>query len=108
MPLTFVNIEVSGASYLGDPLVQSRVVTQSGSYTGLWFKIVSGTWQGFSTQPSGKVSLKDFTALVPSPAANTVYRPTFGGELITYNGTANAVEIYYDFTESKFKCGRPN
>lgn len=103
---TYVNIEVSGTSYLGDPNVQSRVVAQTG-YTGFWFKIVSGTWKGFSTQPSGKVSLKDFTALVPSPQANTVYRPTFGGELITYDGTANPVNLYYDNSESKWKCGTP-
>jgi len=106
MPLTFTEIDVSGSSYLGDTAVQTKVVYQTG-YAGLYFKKVGGVWQAFTTQPSGKLSAKDFTPLVPSPDPNTVYNPTFGTATICYGETTDPVELYFDTTDSKFKCGRP-
>lgn len=101
---TFIQVEVSGTSYLGDPVVQNKVVKQTG-YTGLFFKKPTGTWAGYTTAPTGKQAEKNFTALVPSPVTGTTYQPTFGGELICYSGTANPVNLYFDITESKWKCG---
>ena len=106
MPLTFTEIDVSGSSYLGDSAVQTKVVYQTG-YTGLYFKKVNNVWQAFTVQPSGKLAAKDFTPLVPSPDPNTVYNPTFGATTICYGETTDPVELYFDTTDSKFKCGRP-
>lgn len=103
---TYAYIDVSGSSYLGDPNVQNKVVSQTG-YSGLWFKKVSGAWFGFSTQPQGTTATKNFAALVPNPLTGTTYVACFGEDAILYNGTNNPIELYYETTESKWKCGRP-
>lgn len=107
MPLTFTEVDVSGASYLGDSAVQNRVVYQTG-YTGLWLKKVSNVWVAYTAQPSGKLAAKDFVPLVDTPyPADTVYNPCMGTTPIQYSGTSDNVELYFDTTDSKFKCGRP-
>ena len=106
MALVFLEIDVSGNSYLGDINVQNKVVYQTG-YTGLWFKRTGGIWKAYTAQPSGVLAAKNFIPLVPSPDGNTVYTPTYGNNPIVYNSTGLAVELYYDTTVAKFKCGRP-
>lgn len=105
MPLLFTEVDVS--SILSQSAVNGKVVKQS-NYTGLWFKKSGANWLAYTTQPNGTVVERDFTALVPSPATDVVYNPSYGAENTIRWSTGGNAEFYWDSATSKFKCGRPN
>jgi len=102
---TYVNVAVD--SILGLSGNQGKTVTQSG-YTPIafWFKQVLDVWKGYTASPGGTKVAANFVALVSSPDITKTYRPTFNGNIIQY-ASGGDVELYYDSSTSKFKCGTP-
>lgn len=106
--MQIVYTEVDLSSILSESAIQSKVVKPT-DYTGIWAKKISGSWVIHFTQPSGKVVERNFIPAFPNPIlSGVVYNPCYGEETPIFDTNGQVVNLHYDSSESRLKCGAAN